>query len=65
MGQIPTGDCELFQKMRYPEAGAAHREFQQAVKLGDAWACWSCGCNKATGIYATYLEDNETSKLNV
>lgn len=63
---LHTGDCEPFpEDEALQEAWRCfHRgEFQRAVELADeAGLAGHAVANKATGIYATYLEDNERRK---
>ena len=63
---LHAGDCEPFpQDEALQEAWRCfHRgEFQRAVELADeAGLAGHAVANKATGIYATYLEDNERRK---
>lgn len=66
--ELHRGDCEP-----YPENGELqeawrcfHRgEFQQAVRLGDATGIdGHAVANKATGIYATYLEEDSKRQID-
>ena len=63
---LHTGDCEPFpEDEALQEAWRCfHRgEFQRAVELADeAGLAGHAVANKATGIYATYLEDNDRRK---
>lgn len=65
--KLHAGDCEPFPRdKKLQEAWRCfHRgEFQKAVTLGDE--CGIAGhavANKATGIYATYLEANENRQI--
>ena len=65
--QLHLGDCEPFpaDKALQDAWRCFHRgDFEQAVKQADK--CGIAGhvvANKATGIYATYLEDNELRQL--
>jgi tetratricopeptide (TPR) repeat protein len=65
--QLHAGDCAVFpQEERLQQAWRCfHRgDFYQAVKLADQ--CGISGhavANKATGIYATYLENEESQQI--
>lgn len=65
--KLHAGDCEPFpQDETLQEAWRAfHRgDFQQAVELADeAGLQGHAVANKASGIYATYLEDNATKQI--
>ena len=65
--QLHAGDCVLFPDSEtLQEAWRCFHQgdFQQAVKLGDEHGiAGHAVANKATGVYATYLEDNETEQI--
>ena len=66
-GELHAGDCEPFpnNKLLQQAWRCFHQgEFYQAVKLADeAGIDGHAAANKATGVYATYLEDNEKRQL--
>lgn len=65
---LHTGDCEPFpedtgiqQAWRFFHSG----EFQEAVRLADELGIKAHAvANKATGVYATYLEDDEKKQID-
>ena len=67
-GDLHLGDCEAFPAdARLQEAWRCfHRgEFQQAVELADEFGlAGHAVANKATGIYATYLEDDPRRQIS-
>ena len=66
--ELHAGDCEPFPENELLQQAwrCFHRgDFQQAVKLADEYGIGGhAAANKATGIYATYLEENAERQLD-